>query len=237
MVTRVRQGHRLIRKLRQIIAEHQSEPTIEEFRAQLTEKSNRPPVAPRQSAWPIPSQLPAKEEEKIHRSGKVHGWLFGMLLLGCVMYCLMGFYKSVVISLAGLLSALSLLGLVIAATVRQHKSNIPEGMKQTVWCTLVLLCIEYVILAFVAPRFGLMIEEGSFAFTTVTNGFARGFSFTAASFCGLLGVIGFWQLILFNSRKPRIDKSSAPELTDQVFPPVQSKTKDLPDLPIERDQE
>ena len=218
MVVRMRTARRFIAALRPLVAVVQEDISPPEISDRL---ARTPPPAPVHILRRAGGEPPGPRRI-VHYSGAVHVALFIILAASCAVNCAAIFAPNTLLAALRLGLLLAQLGCAIGALVKQSNSDIPTGLRATVW-----IVIGYVALVYIAAVVGgpVMAATDIDAFDDTAGPeimlFTRIFEDQAmnvfsAVVTGILCMVGFVQLSAFHSEHTRRSRRAAVIAARQV---------------------
>lgn len=138
---RLKHVRKMLGELRPLVQRYQGVVPVEEIRTGLSRATAEsvPSVA---SLTPVPARSPRLHEEREYR-GAIHWLLFGLLLADVALTYVLYYSNNLVLSVANLVSGITLFVLAIMALSRQRVTNTPGMARIAAWVALANLFIHH----------------------------------------------------------------------------------------------
>jgi len=232
-VGRIKRAHRLIAEMTPLIGRAQSD---------LPQNPVPPPPLPEPVYFapaPAPTLPPAAPQLDSHYHGRMHAVAFTLMLVDAVLGLFYLLLEHEVIEYLNMAVTLAELGFVVAAIVKQHRTDVPPSIRRILWAVVIFYAVG--IVAGIVIGVYIVISSGGridienlspsqnialFCFYLVGSGFMLG-----------SGLLGWRFLVLF--RRNHLEGSPPPLVgvapsrgsdVDSAPAPVKSSTPD-PDAP------
>jgi len=202
---RLRGALRFLRALEPLIAEAQGRMDPEQLRRRFQAAREQAP-APRGGYSPLPAGAPGAARRSTarvrHYAGRAHGILCGVLLTETAVMCLVLAFGYSFLMAAGMVSLLAELACAVVAAAKQSRSDVPSGLRKTVWLSIAHVCAVYLLGVLAIPVLAVGTSTiGPEPLVLEFGPWFRSVSIFSTVWTGLAGVFGLYQWTSFRARR------------------------------------